>query len=649
MKRSIIIIFCLISIIGYANDKTTNTIWESNPKFSTIFKENEKENAVGIFNNEKYEYVYSDEGQLQCIHTIHKKFRLNTDDAVSSFNKIEVSLGNVIELIDLKARAIKPDGKVVNFDEDNIKEVKDEESGNNYKIFAINGINKGDEIEYYVVRKLGTTNYSRYFFQYSYPLQQASFSLTCPKNLLFATKGYNGFPNATYSKLEDERNHYECKMDSIALVKTEKFSYLDPRRARIEWKLAYNFSRGKSEKLTWDDAAQWIYENNYIKIDKAKLAPWLEAINIQPGTDIEKAAQVEDYLKKNVFIQEFSIPEFSDIDYVFKSKVTNDNGIVKIYANILKELGIAHQLAITSSRDKIRFDKDFQSWSYLDDYLIYFPEANTFIDPSATAYRMGCINGNLTATDALFVTPVEFDGFESAIAKTKYIEPTTHLQNFDHMHIEVDIDIDEGQSRVRIDRGFKGLSGGFISNVYHQAEEEYRQGMLLNIMPTKDVFTDYTELKVVETSDIDFINEADFIVHSDLTSENFLEEAGSKILLNIGETIGRQAEMYFEENRKFEVENPFNRSYYREIIVNIPEGYKISNPEAADMNFIEEVDGKRQFGFISKHATEGRQYKIIIDEYYKQIFAGLEHFEGYKSVVNAAADFNKVVLVLEEE
>lgn len=649
MQKLIIILFCLISILGNAQTKSTKPVWEKNPKFSALFLENSEESAVGIFINENYEYFYSDEGELHCNQTIHKKFRLNTDEAVNNFNKISVSLGNVIAIKELKARVIKPDGKVVNFDEQNIKEVKDEESQNSLKIFAIDGINKGDDIEYYVIRHINPSSYSRSLFQFSYPIQHVSFSITAPKNILYAVKGYNGFPTPKYAKLNDERNHYECALDSIQPIKGEKVSYLDPRRARIEWQLEYNLDRSNAPVLTWDDAAQNIYESTYINIDKNKLKQWLEAINVKQGTQQEKAVQVEDFLKKNVFIQEFDMPEFSDIDYIFENKVTNANGIVRLYANLFNELGIDHQLVITSPRDKVKFDKDFQTWNYLDLYLIFLTESKTYIDPNNIAYRIGCVEGNLTATDGLFITPVSFDGFKTAIAKIGYIEPTDYKQNSDHLYINVDIDIDEAQSRVQITRGFKGLSGGFISNIYNIAEEEHKQGLLLTAMPTEAAFNEYTTLEVKPSSDIDFLSNADFIIYSDLTSHSFLEEAGNKILLNIGQTIGEQVEMYFEENREIEVENNFNRSYYREIYVTIPKGYKISNPEAADMNLVEEIDGQKQFGFISKHAINGNQYKIVIDEYYKQIFAGIEHFEGYKNVVNAAADFNKVVLVLEEE
>ncbi len=647
MKKSISFIFLLLSAFVMANEN--KQVWDARPEFSAVLPEYTDEKVVGIFMKEDYEYIYSEEGDFQCIQTIHKKFRLNTDNAINNFNKISVSLADVVELIDLKARVIKPDGKVVDFDEKNIKEVQDEESGNSMKIFAIDGIIKGDDIEYYVIKKVNASSFSRSFFQFSFPVQSASFSLTAPQNILFAIKGYNGFPSPTYIKLEDERNYYECSLDKIKLLKDEKVAYYDPRRARLEWKIDYNFKRGNAPLLTWDDAAKNVYEATYLNLDEKSLTKWIDAIGVHPGSEKEMAAQVEKYIKDNIFIQEYEMPEFYDKNYVLENKVTNANGVVRIYAALFKKLGIDHRLVITSPRDKVKFDKDFQSWNYLDLYLIYLPKSDIYIDPNNSAFRLGCVDGNLTATDGLVISPVRFGGFESAIAKTKYIEPTSHEVNYDHLHIKIDIDVDEGMSRVQTTRGFNGLSGGYIGNIYKVAEEEYKQNILTSVMPTKAAYSDYTTLEVRTGSDVDYLANADFIIFSDLTSHDFLQEAGEKILVNIGETIGQQVEMYFEDDRNIGVENNFNRSYYREISLTIPEGYKISNPEAADMNIVEEIEGNKQYGFESEHSLENNIYKIVIDEYYKQIYAGIEHFEGYKNVVNAAADFNKVVLVLEKE
>ena len=45
-------------------------------------------------------------------------------------------------------------------------------------------------------------------------------------------------------------------------------------------------------------------------------------------------------------------------------------------------------------------------------------------------------------------------------------------------------------------------------------------------------------------------------------------------------------------------------------------------------------------------AQEGNVVKLRVEEYYRACRIPLEHFEGYRTVVNAAADFNKLALVL---
>lgn len=631
-----------------AQEKNKKQVWAKKPAFSNILTDNENENVVGIFLDEKYEYFYTEEGYLQCIHTVHKKFRLNTDESINQFNKISISLVDVIDLIEIKARAIKPNGKVVEFDENNIKEIKDEDRGDSYKIFAIDGIEKGDDIEYYFVRKMNGSNFNRSFFQFKYPLQKASFKLIVPKNLFYAVKGYNNFPDATHTVLDDERNQFSCELENIPLLKDEKFAYLTSRRARVEYRLDYNQNISKSQRLTWDDAAQRLYQTMYLDLNQKQLNKWIETIHLSEGTNLEKAKQIEDYLKNNVYIQEYHTPEFSNLEYLFENKVSSAKGITKLYTNLLKHFGINNQIVITSERNSVKFDRDFQSWNYLRKYLIYLPDEDIYIDPADITFRMPCVNGDLTATDGLFIKLVQVGDFESAIGQIKYIKPAPHDANYYNMNIDIDINADNIETRVVTMRGFKGLSGGYIANYYKMMDAEQKEEMLKSFMDAKISNLTYNSLEVVEECNIDFLSDAEFIIFSDLSSSSFIENAGNRLLLNIGETIGTQVEMYFEEDRKTSVENEFNRSYYREITVNVPEGYKILNPDAADINFVEKVNNENIFGFESSHTYEGNKYKIIIKEYYKEIFADHKQFIGFKDVVNAAADFNKVVLVLEK-
>jgi LAS superfamily LD-carboxypeptidase LdcB len=45
---------------------------------------------------------------------------------------------------------------------------------------------------------------------------------------------------------------------------------------------------------------------------------------------------------------------------------------------------------------------------------------------------------------------------------------------------------------------------------------------------------------------------------------------------------------------------------------------------------------------------EGNTVTITVNEYYNKIRLSKDHYEAFKNVINAAADFNKVVLVFEK-
>ena len=64
------------------------------------------------------------------------------------------------------------------------------------------------------------------------------------------------------------------------------------------------------------------------------------------------------------------------------------------------------------------------------------------------------------------------------------------------------------------------------------------------------------------------------------------------------------------------------------------------------MHVFHEADGKRTMAFTSRYELKDGVITVKVDEYYNQIAYPLEEFEMYRSVINAAADFNKIVLIL---
>jgi hypothetical protein len=652
MNRSfpyVTLLFLVLAGTAAAQVEGTKSNWEEKPEYPSLKSGYENENAIGIFCNEKTEYLYNPEGDLEMIHALHRRIRLCTDEAVNGFNKLSVSLSDVIEVMDIKARVIKPDGKTVEFNRENIREIVEPESRDYYKIFAIDGIEKGDDLEYLIIRKMKGQNFGRAYYQFEFPVLKASFELISPKNLKYAAKGYNDFPQPVAGVLEDERNTLACTAGNISGYHGEDYYYTNPGRARVEYKLEYNLSRGKSSVLRWSDASQRIFELIYGEADQKAIQKWLKSIDPGKGTPLEKAALVEDYIKNNIHIDEGDSPEFTDLEFVRTRKVTNEQGIVRVYANLFRTLGIKHEIVLTSERDNIKFDPDFQSWNYLRKYLIYLPDDNVYIDPLSDLYRIGCVPGELTATYGLFISVVKLGDFESGVGKTRFIEPAPYNANYDNMYIEITADPVNDVTRITSTRGLKGLSGGYLSRIYDNVDEERKQELLKSIMESKATNPEYNLLTVRDRTDIDFMKDAEFVISSDFNTASLLETAGNRLLLNFGEIIGPQVELYDQENKERSAESDFNRWYYRRLVFRVPEGYRILNPEAAAMNITGTSGGDTVFGFISTWDYSGDVYTVDIDEYYRKIFIEPSEFSGFRNVVNAAANFNKVVLVLEKQ
>ena len=106
--------------------------------------------------------------------------------------------------------------------------------------------------------------------------------------------------------------------------------------------------------------------------------------------------------------------------------------------------------------------------------------------------------------------------------------------------------------------------------------------------------------------------------------------------------------MYRDDERTTTVENEFNRKYYRIIRINIPEGYKARNPDDLKINIAYKDRDLTPFLFKSDYTIKGNVLEISIEEFYKEIYAPLSRYEDFRKVVNAAADFNKITLVLEK-
>ena len=139
-----------------------------------------------------------------------------------------------------------------------------------------------------------------------------------------------------------------------------------------------------------------------------------------------------------------------------------------------------------------------------------------------------------------------------------------------------------------------------------------------------------------------------FVINASVRSNNLIERAGEKIIIKIGEVIGEQTQMYNAKARTTNIDLAYPHALVRTIKVTIPEGYMVKN--LADLTFNELYKEKEitTLGFVCSYEQKGNILNITIKEDYRNATYPLQQFETFKKVINAAADFNKVVLILDK-
>ncbi|MBL4651497.1 MAG: hypothetical protein JKY53_01335 [Flavobacteriales bacterium] len=353
-------------------------------------------------------------------------------------------------------------------------------------------------------------------------------------------------------------------------------------------------------------------------------------------------------MKSNMGFYDASAPQLSNIDDILSGKIANDFGFTTLLCNLYKLMDIKVQFVLTSSRDYIKFDPEFESYNFLQQYLLYFPSEGKYMDPSGTALRFCYVSSDYTHTYGLFVKEITIGGLTTAVGKVKFIDALAYDMSTSNLFVTVDLTESITEPSVHVDNKMTGYYASGIQTVYElipeESQDEVKKGYIEYISGKEDL----KNLEVKNATAEDFgINP--FIVSADFTTTNFTEKAGPKVLFKAGNLIGAQAETYDEDERKQDIESDFNRKYYRELVIKLPDNYTLTNPEVMNSNVAYKDGDEITAIFASEYTITDNVMTVIVEEYYTTINYPKERIEEYKAVINAAADFNKKVMIFEKK
>lgn len=646
--RFLLPLFVSLQLVASAQpfDHTTYTWSEKLSDFKLTTEE--KQQSLVVISSKKFvEYTVSKEKGVEKFLVTHTIQALNDDRAVEATNKIYVPIGYTSQLENIKSRVFQ-NGKLIA--EQGMKDVKKlEEKEMQYYLLALEGLGKGTFVETIIYLKLSTNLYATEYLQGQNLSREVTFTLITPKYLLFSTKAYNTTIAPIDTVLDDKRYiHYQ--LQHVVGAEDEKYALENANRARIEYTFEKNSEYVTAQRDTWSDMGA-LYFNRIFK-DYGKNAKeikrLLKNLNLKDQPNEAKAFLIENYIKTTFNL----VPEAEDapsIASLVKNKYTNTFGIVQLLVLSLEQAAVPYEIVITCDKDSKRFDPDFDSWSYLSEILIYQPDSKSYITPNNVLLRLGYPESNLLGQKGVFISPLQTGKSKIGITSIKTIAPNEMEKSKDKHLINVVMDNELTTTTIQIQRSMSDYAQMGIKSVYHFADEKQKKEILQSLLTNGDKEIQVKDAKADHYNISQLIDyRQSFKFSGTLTTDAYLEKAGENILLKLGELIGPQEEIYQEKKRQNPIDMPYAHVYEREIHVKIPAGYQLDGLDKILIDYdFKDAQGP-MFGFKSFYKIENEELIVYCTEHYNRTSFTVDQFEDFRKVINAAADFNKIIVLLKK-
>lgn len=651
-SKLLITLLCLFSLTTvFAQPFYESYDWEENPSYSNEgFSE---KSLASVKEKVVTEFYFNDEGDFIEYFLEHNVYYLNSDDAIEGYNKIYLPYSSDSKLEVTKARVITKEGTVVNLDESKILTATDEETNRTYKYFAFEGIEKGSFIEYYyVVNRYPSYKGKRLNFQTDFQKNNVEFDLFAPSNLIFKFKSYNGLKAVETDTIIETKNRWHFKIPRIEALEREMLSAYNAQKKYLVYALDENTATNAKDMTSYASVSQNIYDfynKDTSKKTESGLKKFLKGIDYDASESVEhKIKTIETYIKTNIYLADAGNEKLSSLEDILKDKVANERGIIKLYAAIFKHIGIPFEFVYTCERNYMLFDKDFEANNFLNDLLFYFPKTNKYMSPSETESRYGFPPAYLTDTYGLFIKEVAIGDFKSAVGKVDFIAPVKAENTIDKMLIDVKFDeADLTKININLAKSMTGYYALYIHPYMDLIKPEDKDDVIESFAKSLDEDVEILDKKV-NNEDPKLFGEQPLEFILDFNSSAFVEKAGKKYLFSVGDLIGAQTELYQEKERKLPVDSEFERSYLRTISITIPEGYSVANLDDINIsNAYSNDNNEKLMSFDSSYTLDGNTLTIVADEHYRMNHVNIDIYEDYRKVINSAADFNKITLILE--
>lgn len=636
MKQKILFISLLLYSLIAVSQEHKKYDWNPQP---TFIKQNEKDQLKDYYSIfEKHIVDYRRKQFLTGISymytTIHKLYQINNEKGLERNNTIYISMSGSISLASIKARVIKPNGIIKNFDKSNIKEVDNIKDKGNYKIFAIEGLEVNNQLELLYTLKKHHNNTGTILMQNTYDIKKSQILLRVPSNKNIDFKVYNTKYD-TKKELKNFNHLYTVTAYNLEGIEKEKMS----ARVASMAKLYYN-SNSNSYSSLWGTLA-----NNFkvlLNTSKSKkIVKHFKKKHIIANNNYSKSVllhKISDYINTFNYTKDEDL-NTSNLKQIYRSKKVDKYGVIRLYSVLCKEFDIDLNIVISSNKYIHKFDTTFYSNINFEYLQLYFPNLERYLDISKFPIAPLLPVANTTDNEGIFINRNHYN--------FKKIQSPSYKTSMSTNLFDISLDLDNETTNVKNIKqhtGYPALYRRFSEkNVSVDKIDKYHEWSCNNSIKDIKVLNFEIEYKDLKYT----YDNTPLIYKYEYSTEELLENLGDSYIFNIGSILGSQLELYQSTKRKLPVDVDYDHGYTYEIKFKIPEGYRIKNPENLTLNRKSLNEETITAQFISQYKIENKTLIINILENYSQTHYELDEYEGFKSAINGAYDFFKTSIILE--
>jgi hypothetical protein len=522
-------------------------------------------------------------GTLRTVLNHYIRIKVFTERGRESQSKIDIPFGKDVEIKDIAARTVKPNGETVEVKKEDIFErtiVKASGIKIKAKSFALPGVEPGTIIEYRwrEIRNNDIMFYERLQFQRDIPVQRVKYYVK-PLDIPGFGMRYQTFHGQGAEFVKEKNGFWSTTMMNMPALHDEP--RMPPEDEVRTWTLLF-YTPADAER---DPNKFWIKHGKliYDKLKKyAKVGPEVQqaATTAMAGatTDDEKLRKLYDFCRtiKNTGddASGFTDDERAKLKDnktpadTLKRGMGSTADIDLLFAALATAAGYEARIVNSARRDDIFFDRNFASAYFIETYNIAVRVGNEwrFFDPGSTYVPYGMLLWSEEGLDALVSDPKE-----PTFVKTPLSGPEKSQQKRTATLKLSDDGTLEGDVRLE-------YTGHFAIEKKEQNDEDSpaeREQTLRDMIKAQMSTAEVTNIKIENITD----PVKPFIYSYHVRVPGYAQRTGKRLFLQPGFFQHGVGPLFPTSERKYPVYFHYPWSEVDAVTIDLPPGYALDNPD----------------------------------------------------------------------